>query len=163
MLYAADRRAECAKVRGRSPQTKGANMESRIDQATARHNSGYNCAQAVACAYCDLVNVDERTMFRITEGMGLGMGAMNCTCGALSGAVAVAGALNSDGALDAPKTKAQTYKLSRRLTDRFNELAGATRCRDLKGIDTGGMLMSCPDCVRAGAKVVEEILFPEEG
>ena len=29
-------------------------MESRVDKATERHQKGYNCAQAVACTYCDM-------------------------------------------------------------------------------------------------------------
>ena len=34
-------------------------MESRIKKTIELHDKGYNCAQAVACAYCDLVGVDE--------------------------------------------------------------------------------------------------------
>lgn len=49
-------------------------METRVDKVAEKHKSGYNCAQAVACAYCDLVGIDEETMFRLTEGLGLGMG-----------------------------------------------------------------------------------------
>ena len=30
-------------------------METRVDKVSEKHKSGYNCAQAVACAYCDLV------------------------------------------------------------------------------------------------------------
>ena len=51
-------------------------METRVDKVAEKHKSGYNCAQAVACAYCDLVGIDEETMFRMTEGLGLGMGGM---------------------------------------------------------------------------------------
>ena len=49
-------------------------METRVDKVAEKHKSGYNCAQAVACAYCDLVGIDEETMFRIAEGFGFGMG-----------------------------------------------------------------------------------------
>ncbi len=136
-------------------------MESRIEAANERHERGYNCAQAVACTYCDLVGVDEETMFRMTEGLGLGMGGMLGTCGALSGACVVAGCLNSDGNTDHPATKGKTYRLSRQLVDEFQRRAGATRCRDIKGVDTGEVLMACPDCVRTGAAIVEEILFPD--
>ena len=38
-------------------------METRVDKVAEKHKSGYNCAQAVACAYCDLVGIDEETMF----------------------------------------------------------------------------------------------------
>ena len=52
-------------------------MESRVDKATERHQKGYNCAQAVACTYADLVGMDEAAMFKVTEGFGAGMGLPN--------------------------------------------------------------------------------------
>ena len=136
-------------------------MESRVNKAAENHKKGYNCAQAVACAYCELAGIDETTMFKVTEAMGLGMGGMNGTCGAVTGACAIAGMLNSCGDLDNPVSKGATYKVSRAISDRFLEEAGALTCRDIKGIDTGKVLMSCPDCVRAAASILEEICFKE--
>ena len=52
-------------------------MEERIEKALENHSKGYNCAQAVACAFCDLVSMDENTLFKITEGFGAGMGLPN--------------------------------------------------------------------------------------
>ena len=60
-------------------------MESRVKETIVRHDKGYNCAQAVACTYCDLFGYKEEDVFRMTEGFGLGMGCMAGTCGALSG------------------------------------------------------------------------------
>ena len=45
----------------------------RIDETIKRHDKGYNCAQAIACTYCDLVGMDEETMFKVAEGLGLGV------------------------------------------------------------------------------------------
>ena len=36
-------------------------MESRVQKAIDLHHKGYNCAQAVVCAYCDLFGLDEET------------------------------------------------------------------------------------------------------
>ena len=30
-------------------------MKSRVEETIARHDKGYNCAQAVVCTYCDLL------------------------------------------------------------------------------------------------------------
>lgn len=136
-------------------------MESRTDAAAELHARGYNCAQAVACAYADLAGADEATLFAATEGLGLGMGGMDGTCGALSGACVVAGLKNSSVNLERPDSKASTYQLSRKMVERFGELSGATRCRDLKGVDTGCVLCTCPRCVENGCRVVEEVLFGE--
>ena len=54
-------------------------MESRIQKTLENHRKGYNCAQSVACAYCDLVGLDEQSVFRATEAFGLGMGGMQAT------------------------------------------------------------------------------------
>ena len=62
-------------------------MESRIKKTLELQKQGYNCAQAVACAYCDLVDVDERTALRATEAFGAGMGGRAQACGALSAVV----------------------------------------------------------------------------
>lgn len=126
--------------------------------AIALHDRKFNCCQAVACAFAQETGVDVATLFKAGEGFGLGMGCMDGTCGALSGAILVAGFLNSDGNIDAPATKADTYKLSKEMLSRFREKCGSTVCRELKGVDTGKMLCSCPDCIKNGVEVVEEVL-----
>jgi C_GCAxxG_C_C family probable redox protein len=100
-------------------------------------------------------------MFKMTEGLGLGMGGMQGTCGALSGACVLAGMKNSGGDLQNPVTKGQTYQLSREIVARFQQRAGATICKDLKGVETGVMLHFCPDCITDAAAIVEEVLFPD--
>ena len=42
-------------------------MESRVEQAAERKMCGYNCAQAVACTYCDLAGIDEETVRNLTQ------------------------------------------------------------------------------------------------
>ena len=69
----------------------------RIEETIKRHDKGYNCAQAIACTYCDLVGMDEETMFKVAEGLGLGVGCMEGTCGAITGACILAGCKNSTG------------------------------------------------------------------
>ena len=128
------------------------------ERAARLHGNGYNCCQAVLLTFCDELGVDPVTAFKIGEGFGLGMGGMENTCGALSGAIMLAGLTNSDGDLDHPRTKAGTYRISRELTEAFKEKTGALVCRDLKGIDTGKVLCSCPKCIDSAVQIVEEIL-----
>lgn len=126
--------------------------------AIANHDRKFNCAQAVACAFAAEVGVDEKTLFQAAEGFGLGMGGMEATCGALSGAVMLAGFKSSDGDLQSPATKADTYKLSKEMVKCFKEKTGSCVCKELKGVETGKMLCSCPDCIRCGVEVVQEVL-----
>lgn len=136
-------------------------MKSRIEETIAKHNKGYNCAQAVACTYCDLVNIDEATMFRMTEALGLGMGCMNGTCGAVSGACVLAGVKRSTGNLEHPDSKAQSYKLSKEIVTRFEAQNQSSICKELKGVETGKMLRPCPDCIKDAAAIVEDLLFAD--
>ena len=134
-------------------------MESRAVLAAERHKKGYNCAQAVACTYCDLVGVSEEEAFRSTEAFGLGMGGMEGTCGALSGACMLAGLVNSTGDLAHPTSKGSTYALSRQMVSQFASDAGATACHDLKGRETGVVLTPCPRCIEIACDLVERTLF----
>lgn len=126
--------------------------------AIAKHDMKFNCAQAVACAFAEEVGVDEQVLFTAGEGFGLGMGGMDGTCGALSGAIMLAGFKNSDGNIENPGTKADTYKLSKEMVSRFKEKTGSTVCKELKGVESGTVLCSCPDCICKGVEVVEEVL-----
>ena len=137
-------------------------MKTRVEETIKRHDKGYNCAQAVACTYCDLVGMDEETMFKLTEGFGAGMGGMEGTCGAVSGACALAGMKRSSGNLDAPNSKAKTYGLSREIVSEFKEQNGSVVCKELKGIGTGKVLRSCPDCIQDAARLAEKVLFEGE-
>mgnify|MGYP000561073032 CR=1 FL=1 len=133
-------------------------MNERAKKALEYHKKGYNCSQAVACSFCEEFGVDEETMFRMTEGLGLGMGGMEGTCGAITGAVAVIGAIKSCGDIEKPVSKAATYKLTGELVKRFQEKNQATKCKDLKGIETGKVLRSCPGCIEDATAILEEIL-----
>ena len=131
-------------------------METRVDKVAEKHKSGYNCAQAVACAYCDLVGIDEETMFRLTEGLGL-----EGTCGAVTAACVIAGAKNSTVEMGGPGSKGATYKMSKEIVRRFKEESGSVICKELKGVETGTPAKACPDCVKDAARILEEVVFGE--
>ncbi len=126
--------------------------------AITNHDKGYNCCQAVACAFATELNVDEEILFKAGEGFGLGMGCTDCTCGAISGAIMVTGFKNSTANLDGEKSKGSTYQLSKEIVRKFEEKNGALLCKDLKGIDTGKPLRSCTGCIEDATALVEEIL-----
>ena len=132
-------------------------MESRKTIAIEKHNLGYNYAQSVALTYADLVDIAPEQLFKITEGFGLGGGNMQGTCGAISGAIALIGLLNSCGDLEHPATKAQTYALGREILERFKAQNGSVLCHELKGVSTGKALRSCPNCIMDACQLFEEL------
>ena len=134
-------------------------MQTRVEETMTRHDIGYNCAQAVACTYCDLVGIDEKLMFRLTEALGGGMGGKECTCGALSGACVLAGMKASTGNLEKPDSKAASYELSKEIVRQFKERIGSVVCKEIKGVETGTPLRPCNDCIKDAAAIAEKVLF----
>ena len=132
-------------------------MESRKKIAIEKHDLGYNCAQSVALTYADLVDMAPEHLFKSTERFGLGGGNMQGTCGAISGAIALIGLLNSCGDLEHPSTKAQPYALGREILERFKAQNGSVLCHELKGAGTGKVLRSCPDCIMDACQLFEEL------
>ena len=113
-----------------------------IEERAARAvelKAGCNCAQAVVLSYADKLPLEEETLKKLAAGYGGGMGCMDGTCGALVGAVMVAGML-TDGQ--------GTGRYAREILLGFRERCGATICKDLKGIETGKVLCPCTECVR---------------
>ena len=133
-------------------------MSTKAEYAISLHDKAYNCAQAVACTFCKEFGVDEQEMFRIAEGFGLGMGMMEM-CGALSGMMMVIGLANSVGDLKkGMPTKGSTYKQVKEQVQKFKEKNGSYLCRELKGVETGKVLCSCPQCIMDAVALTEEYL-----
>lgn len=111
-----------------------------------------NCTQAVLKTFADKLPVDEETLMKLAAGYAAGMGCMESTCGALIGAVMVAGICTEGKG---------TPRVSKQLMERFETTCGATICKDLKGIATGVPLCPCPECVRNAVLALGEVLGPE--
>ena len=108
-----------------------------------------NCTQSVVKVFEDKLPIDDETLMKLTAGYAAGMGCMESTCGALIGAVMVAGIL-TDGK--------GTPRISKELVQNFERKCGATICKDLKGIETGKVLCHCPECVRNAVLSLGEAL-----
>ena len=128
----------------------------RLDKAIELHHKGFNCAQAVVMAYCDMFDMDEKTAMRAAEGFGGGMGGFNSTCGALSGCVMLAGLKDSDGDTEnGPKTKMTTYADSKAMDADFREFCGAGNCNEIKS----GKKISCDGCIAHACEMAEKYLL----
>jgi C_GCAxxG_C_C family probable redox protein len=104
-----------------------------------------------------VLSIDERTLFSVMEGFGGGMGGNEATCGALSGAVAVASLLTSSGDI-ATLTKAKTYELAKQMVELFDQRTGSLVCKELKGNETGVPLRSCPLCIEEAVLIAQQVL-----
>lgn len=130
----------------------------RIEKALENHRKGYNCSQSVACAFCDKTGMEEKELFRVMEAFGLGGGDMEGTCGAVAGAQAIIGLINSSANLDTPDSKQSSYKIAKELNAKFRAMNQSTICKELKGAATGQPLRSCGGCIEDAARLVCELI-----
>lgn len=134
--------------------------KSRVYKAIENHKNGYNCCQAVVCAYSDLVGMNEKTAFMVSEIFGLGIAGMAETCGSVCGMLIIASLKNSDGNLAKPKSKLQTYKIGKELSEEFKNKNTSIICKELRGETGKEKRRSCRGCVIDAAILIEKKLFP---
>ena len=92
---------------------------------------GYNCAQSVVVAFCDLTGLEESFAAKMASSFGGGMGRMREVCGAVSGMLMVLGLLYGyDTPGDDVSKKAQ-YTVVQDLSRRFREEVGSIVCREI--------------------------------
>jgi len=91
---------------------------------------GYNCAQAVAVAFCDVTGMDKEQAAKLASSFGGGMGRLREVCGAVSGMLMVAGQLYGYAAPD-QSAQMQHYALVQQLAEKFREQAGSIICREI--------------------------------
>jgi len=133
----------------------------KVEKALKNHKSGYNCAQSIVCAYSDMFGVDEKTAFRMAEGFGLGMGAME-TCGAITAMAMITGMKESDGNLESSSTKKVCYKKVKEMIKEFKQKNGSIICSELKGVGTGTVLRSCEGCIEDAVEIIEKNLLASD-
>ena len=125
-------------------------METRKHLAAERKKT-CNCAQAVIATYADVVGITEQQAMNLGNAFGSGMGNMEGTCGALTGAAIIVGLATGD--------KLRSRKVMTKIMTQFQERNGATQCKLLKGVGTGQVLRSCEDCVADASELLESELF----
>lgn len=100
-------------------------------------NEGYNCAQAVMVAFCDLTGLQKDFAARIASPYGGGMGRMRQVCGAVSGMLMVTGLLYGYEDPKDTEGKRALYKLEQDLAGQFKAQTGSIICGELlKNPDT---------------------------
>ncbi len=128
-------------------------MSTRAEKAVENKRNGMNCAQAVACAFADVVDVDTETLLAMTQTFGVGIGAtMEGTCGAVVGANVILGLAGKDA------SRAENMKKAGSLLREFKAQNQSVICKELKGIGTGIVLRECNDCVKDAAEMLETYL-----
>ena len=139
-------------------------------EAEKLFKEGYNCSQAVIGVFCDELNLDRETAFKIASSFGGGMGRMREVCGAVSGMFMVAGLKLGYTSPTDNDAKKEHYALIQKMAKKFKEENGAIVCRELLGetADTGSTptprtenfykKRPCGEYVRIAADIAEAVI-----
>ena len=90
---------------------------------------GYNCAQAVTVAFCDVTGLSEEFSARLASSFGGGMGRIREVCGAVSGMMTVLGLLYGYSEAGNDVLKKAHYQNVQALAGAFREQCGSIICR----------------------------------
>ena len=134
---------------------------------------GYNCAQAVACAFTEELGMEEATVAKLVSSFGGGFGKLREVCGAVSGAAFVLGALKGYSDPSADEEKTAHYARIQDFAARFKAEHDTIICRELlanvklkkentpepeKRTDDYYAVRPCVRFVETAAKIVGEML-----
>ncbi len=132
--------------------------------------SGLNCAQAVLTAFTGELGFDEDAALSISCGFGAGMGRLQETCGAVTGAYMVLGIHNCRKFKDNGKRKDATYPMVQKFSEKFKKIHGTTDCIDLLKCEIrteeGHLLANknnlfkivCEKCISDSIEIISELI-----
>lgn len=118
---------------------------SRADNAKDYFLSGYNCAQAVAIAFSDLVDLDKKAIAKTVCGFGGGIGRLREVCGAFSGAVFILSLLYGYDDSKDFEAKKSIYEDIQKFSELYKEKNGSIICRELLGLEKGSSESPIPE------------------
>ena len=103
----------------------------RATKAAGLFFDGYNCAQAVAVAFADVLGMEEKAVAKAVSGFGGGFGRLREVCGAVSGMVFVISCLYGYDSMDDDAVKMGHYKRIQDLAGQFQAQNGSIICREI--------------------------------
>jgi len=145
-------------------------MNQTEENAITLFKSGLNCAQAVLTAYSEKLNFDNGLALNISRGFGGGMGRLQKTCGAMTGAFMVLSVYNGQKHPDNSVSKIMTYSMIQDFNSKFIEKHEKTDCRDLLNCDmtteAGLKFMQdnhlsekvCEKCILSSVNIINELI-----
>ena len=136
----------------------------RAEKAKEYFKSGYNCSQAVAMAFSDLIGMDEKTAAKLMSGFGGGVGRMREVCGSVLGSSFVMSALYGYDDAGDREGRAKIYSDIQSLSGKFKEENGSIICRELLGLspmpgnEAPRKKRPCADLVYISARNLEDYI-----
>lgn len=142
------------------------------DRAVQLFMQGFNCSQAVFCAFAEKFGIDFETAAKLASPFGGGIGRMRDVCGAVSGALMALGLRRGYSDAGDLKAKSELYKTVQDFANNFRQENGSIYCRDLLGLKQSGKdapnptprtkefykSRPCAELVRSAADLLEQLI-----
>ena len=142
-------------------------MKTKVEIATERFLSGYNCAQSILYAFGPDLGLDGETALKIATGLGAGMARRGEICGAVTGGILALSLKYGRGDQQDRTATEKTYQKTEELMTAFEKRHGSCTCRVLlEGCDLrtpeGQQRFKSADllhktCVKCVETVAEEV------
>ena len=142
------------------------------ENAVQLFKNGFNCSQAVFTSYAVTKGVEMELALKISRGFGAGMGRLQETCGAVTGAYMAIGLSKEDLSIDEKAIREETYSSVRKFDNEFKNIYKTTTCIKLLGgcnlLTEEGQLYfkenniiekTCTACVRDASEILEKIIL----
>jgi C_GCAxxG_C_C family probable redox protein len=129
-----------------------------------------NCSQAVFLGFADRFQIRDDHALSIASGFGAGMGRLQRTCGAVSGAYMVIGLYAGSKSLNNTEIKEHAYKMIAEFTEKFEGEQGSSNCSDLTRCDLNTeegrkkfevekiKEKICEKCIKSSIEILNEMM-----
>jgi C_GCAxxG_C_C family probable redox protein len=143
-------------------------MSSKTEKAVSCFRNGFNCAQSVLTVFSDDYHVSQPVALSISCGFGGGMGRLQETCGAVTGAFMAIGLHNCSKFSDNKDRKEHTYSMIQEFDKEFKGIHGTIHCGTLLGVDLkteqgqkafhdqGMHELICEKCIADSVQILEK-------
>lgn len=141
-------------------------MSERINEANELRSQGFNCAQAVVGAFCEIYDVNKQFAMKFASGFGGGL-CSGEVCGAVTGAVMVIGLKYGQYLPDDIKSKEKCSEMTIRFMDEYKKRNNSYLCKELLGYNVRDKEASeklqdrkktvCPNAIELAIKILEEM------
>jgi len=140
---------------------------SKVQNAVALFESGFNCSQAIAATYGPDYDLSVIDSLKVSSGFGAGMRRAE-VCGAVTGALMVLG-LKYGPQEESDRSRDLIYAKVEDFTSRFEVRCGSLICREIlqcdlctaegkqHAVDNNLFKTLCPEMVKAAAEILEEL------
>jgi C_GCAxxG_C_C family probable redox protein len=144
-------------------------MTDKTQKALGTFRSGMNCAQAVLSSFSGDLEFDHECAMALSSGFGGGMGRLQETCGAVTGAFMVLGTNNTRKYTAGEERKNRTNETIQEFNRQFTALHKTTNCGLLLDVDLktpeGRQRMQqdnlsesiCEKCIADAVRILEKL------